>query len=33
MPEVEALIENISGINPYVRILIFNERLGRNNAE
>ncbi len=33
MPKVEALRENISRVNPYVRILIFNERLDRNNVE
>ena len=33
MPKVEALHENISRINPYVRILPFHEKLDRNNVE
>lgn len=33
MPKVEALQENISKINPYVRVRLYNERVDRNNAE
>src|SRR4030042_2720904 len=33
MPKVKALKENISQINPYVKVLIFNEKLDRNNVE
>ncbi|MDI7260351.1 MAG: sulfur carrier protein ThiS adenylyltransferase ThiF [Thermodesulfobacteriota bacterium] len=33
MPKVTALVESISGINPYVRILTHNEKLDRNNVE
>ena len=33
MPKVEALRENLSRINPYVRIQTFPEKLDRNNAE
>jgi sulfur carrier protein ThiS adenylyltransferase len=33
MPKVEALRENLSTINPYVRVRLYNERLDRNNVE
>jgi sulfur carrier protein ThiS adenylyltransferase len=33
MPKVEALKENISTINPYVRIQTYDEKLDRNNVE
>jgi len=33
MPKVEALLENISTINPYVRVRPFNEKLDQNNVE
>ena len=33
MPKVEALQENISNINPYVKILTYNKKLDRNNVE
>jgi sulfur carrier protein ThiS adenylyltransferase len=33
MPKVKALEENISRINPYVNVLVFQERLDRNNVE
>jgi len=33
MPKVEALLENISRINPYVRIQPYNEKLDQNNVE
>lgn len=33
MPKVEALQENISRINPYVKVQIYNEKLDRNNVE
>jgi sulfur carrier protein ThiS adenylyltransferase len=33
MPKVEALKENISKINPYVRVQIYNEKLDRNNVD
>jgi sulfur carrier protein ThiS adenylyltransferase len=33
MPKVEALQENISKVNPYVRILSCHEKLDRNNVE
>lgn len=33
MPKVEALKENLSKINPYVRIQTCNERLDRSNVE
>jgi sulfur carrier protein ThiS adenylyltransferase len=33
MPKVEALLENISRINPYVRVRPFNEKLDQNNVE
>ena len=33
MPKVEALLENISTINPYVRVQPFNEKLDQNNVE
>jgi len=33
LPKVEALRENLSKINPYVRIRLYNERVDRNNAE
>ncbi len=33
MPKVEALQENISRINPYVRVQIYHEKLDRNNVE
>ena len=32
-PEVEALQENLSKINPYVRVRLYNEKLDRNNVE
>jgi sulfur carrier protein ThiS adenylyltransferase len=33
MPKVEALQENLSKINPYVRVRLYNEKLDRNNVE
>jgi len=33
MPKVEALQENISKINPYVKVLPYNEKLDKNNIE
>jgi len=33
MPKVEALQENLSKINPYVRVWLYNEKLDRNNVE
>lgn len=33
MPKVEALQEDISRINPYVKVQIYNEKLDRNNME
>lgn|SRR4030043_253914 len=33
MPKVEALQENLSKINPHIRILIYHEKLDRNNIE
>jgi len=33
MPKVEALQKNIAGINPYVKIQIYQEKLERNNIE
>jgi sulfur carrier protein ThiS adenylyltransferase len=33
MPKVEALKKNIAGINPYVKIQIYQEKLERNNIE
>jgi sulfur carrier protein ThiS adenylyltransferase len=33
MPKTEALQENISKINPYVRILLYREKLDKNNLE
>jgi sulfur carrier protein ThiS adenylyltransferase len=33
MPKVKALQENLSKINPYVRVQTYNERVDRNNAE
>src|SRR4030067_3070652 len=33
MPKVEAFQENISRINPYVKVQIYNEKLDRNNME
>jgi len=33
MPKVEALQENLSKINPYVRVQPYNEKVDRNNAE
>jgi sulfur carrier protein ThiS adenylyltransferase len=33
MPKVEALLENISRINPYVRLQPFNEKLDQSNVE
>jgi len=33
MPKVEALQENISKINPYVRVQTYHEKLDRNNVE
>src|SRR4030042_954534 len=33
MPKVEALQENLSKINPHIRILIYHEKLDRNNVE
>jgi sulfur carrier protein ThiS adenylyltransferase len=33
MPKVEALQENLSKINPYVRVRPYNERLDRDNVE
>ena len=33
MPKVDALQENISNINPYVKILTYNKKLDRNNME
>jgi sulfur carrier protein ThiS adenylyltransferase len=33
MPKVEALQENISNINPYVKVHFYREMLDRNNAE
>ena len=33
MPKIKALQENIAGVNPYVNILVFQERLNRNNVE
>ena len=33
MRKVEALQENLSKINPYVRVRLYNEKLDRNNVE
>ena len=33
MPKVEALQENLSKINPYVRVQTYNEKLDRKNVE
>ena len=33
MPKVEALQENLSKINPYVQVRLYNEKLDRNNVE
>jgi len=33
MPKVEALQENISKINPYVKTHLYNEKLDKNNVE
>jgi sulfur carrier protein ThiS adenylyltransferase len=33
MPKVEALQENLSKINPYVRVRLYNEKLDPNNVE
>ena len=33
MPKVEALQENLSKINPYVKVRLYNEKLDRNNVE
>ncbi len=33
MPKVEALRENISKINPYVKVHLYREKLDRNNVE
>jgi len=33
MPKVKALAENITRINPYVRLLTYHEKLDRNNVE
>jgi len=33
IPKVEALRENLSKINPYVRVQTYNEKLDRNNVE
>jgi sulfur carrier protein ThiS adenylyltransferase len=33
MPKVEALQQNISKINPYVKVLPYNEKLDQNNIE
>jgi sulfur carrier protein ThiS adenylyltransferase len=33
MPKVEALRENLSHINPYVKLSLYRERLDRNNVE
>lgn len=33
MSKVEALQENLSRINPYVRVRLYNEKLDRNNVE
>ncbi|MDO9122820.1 MAG: sulfur carrier protein ThiS adenylyltransferase ThiF, partial [Deltaproteobacteria bacterium] len=33
MPKVKAMTENISKINPYVKILPYNEKLDPNNME
>jgi sulfur carrier protein ThiS adenylyltransferase len=33
MPKVEALQENISKINPYVKVRPYNEKLDKNNVE
>ena len=33
MPKVDALHENISKINPYVKVQTYNEKLDRNNVE
>jgi len=33
MPKVEALQKNIAGINPYVKIQIYQEKLERNNTD
>jgi sulfur carrier protein ThiS adenylyltransferase len=33
LPKVEALQENLSKINPYVKVQLYNERIDRNNVE
>lgn len=33
MPKVKALQKNIAGINPYVKVQIYQEKLERNNVE
>jgi len=33
IPKVEALQKNIAGINPYVKVQIYQEKLERNNTE